>query len=459
MLEERLLDLLHAVRGDARAQGLDAEFHFHRERSSLIRLGNSSVALSTSEELTRFSITVQDGRRSGSYGVTADLVSREQAGQILRRAAEACAASPEMDFTPLLGVVEEDVDDSRGFDPALAELSPEAKADLCAAVIHAVKPRGDYDFSGSWSSGATEVYVASTANDRDCYRRLTDSRLVLVLKDSVRRWELTATAGGKCAGDVRADDIIATFDRLLPIYEGQPGYQAPLGRARVLFGPQAFADLVGLALWGGFVGRMWVEKRAFTSALQPGAPLFSPLVTLTDSPDDPHVFGMPFDAKGRRRRRFDLVTAGVFRAVPGDSATAAKYAMAPTGHEGGSWDVALAPGDAPAGLDAGRALAGDALYIPHLHYTHLPDPSVGQFTGSSRFNALRLSGGEFVAPLFSTRLADTLPNVLSNVVAVSSRAVMENVSSTYGPRSPEAISVPEYLLCDNVRVSDVADSF
>lgn len=459
MLEPRLRDLLRTVRDRARAEGVNAEFFFHRERSSLIRLGNSAIALSTSEELTRFGVSVQEGRRTGSYAVTADLLSGAQLEEILNRARRNCAASPERSYQPIFGVVEENVDDSTGFDPALAALSPQEKADTCARVLGALKPRGHYGFSGSWTSGSTEAYVSSTANDHECYRRLTDSRLVLVLKEQERQWELSVEAGGRDVASVSADEILGRFEALLPLYEANAGYQTPLGRQRVLFGEQAVAELAQLALWGGFYGRSWIENRAFTSGKEFGAPLFSPQITLVDDPTDAHVFGMPFDFKGRRRRRFPLVEGGLFRGVVVDSDTAARYGRQPTGHDVGALDLALAPGDGPASLEAGLALAGDAIYIPHLHYVHMPDPSVGQFTGSSRFNALRVEGGAFTAPLLSTRLTDTIPNVLSHVVAVSSRPVMVNITATYGQRAPEAVSVPEYLLCDNVRVSDVADSF
>ena len=45
MLTARLRELLCAARDEARAQGINAEFCLHRERSGLIRLGNSAVAL------------------------------------------------------------------------------------------------------------------------------------------------------------------------------------------------------------------------------------------------------------------------------------------------------------------------------------------------------------------------------------------------------------------------------
>ena len=74
MLEKRIRDLLFDARANARKQNLEAEFDFHRERSSLIRLGNSSVALSTFEELSRLDVVVQQGRKSGAYSLTSDIL-------------------------------------------------------------------------------------------------------------------------------------------------------------------------------------------------------------------------------------------------------------------------------------------------------------------------------------------------------------------------------------------------
>src|SRR5512139_886703 len=176
MLEKRIRDLLLDARAKARKQNLDAEFNFHRERSSLIRLGNSSVALSTFEELSRLDVDVQQGRKSGSYSLNSDITHPEQLDEALAIAANNCKAALEKDYDPIFGVVEETVDDSTGFDPALETLSPVAKTELCKKVVDVVKPMGKYDFSCSWATASTEMYCISTANDNEAYRRLTDGR-------------------------------------------------------------------------------------------------------------------------------------------------------------------------------------------------------------------------------------------------------------------------------------------
>jgi len=355
--------------------------------------------------------------------------------------------------------VEEDVDDERGYDPAMADYSPESKTALCAEVIETLAPRGNFDFSGSWSSGETEFYFCSTANDREAYRCLTDGKLRLVLQERAKKWELVVEQTGSGATAFSAHSAIDEFSALLPCYLAESGYRAPLGNTRIVFGAQAIGDLCELALWSGFGGRSWEEQRAFTSGKSFGERIFSPQVTLSDDPESALVFGMPFDKKGRHRRSFPLVEEGIFRGLMYDSNSAARYGKSPTGHELENPDIVFAIGSAPAGLAKGLKLAGEALYVPYLHYTNLPDPSRGLFTGSSRFNAQCVTAGQCTAPLFSTRLTDTIPNVLSHVVAVSSCAVAVNLSTTYGPRAPVCFSVPEYIICDNVRVSDVADSF
>ncbi|MFO7638670.1 MAG: metallopeptidase TldD-related protein [bacterium] len=459
MLENRIRELLCRARDEARKAGMNVELNFHREQSSLIRLGNSSVALSTHEALTRLDVSVQDGRKVGSFSLTADIVSADQLREAIDHAVENCRAALPKDYDPIFGTAEEAVDDSTGFDPALESLSAEDKTDLCARAVKELKPRGRYDFSGSWSTGSSEMFFTSTANGRECYRRLTDGRFVMVLKEQDKKWELQVERSQKAAGEFTAEEVIAAFEELLPVYEGHDGFGTKPGRQRVLFGAQAISELVTLALWGGFYGRSWEEKRSWTAQNQPGDKLLSERISITDDPTNPNVFGMPFDLSGIRRRPFAIVEQGVFKGLLYDSGTAARYGRKPTGHDIATGDVVLATGDGPAGLEAARKLAGDALYIPHLHYIHLPDPTKGMFTGSSRFNAMRVKGGEFVAPMFSTRVTDTSPSVFSNVVAVSSRAAVVNGSATYGRRAPEAMSVPEWLLCDNVRVTDVADSF
>jgi predicted Zn-dependent protease len=457
MLESRLRDIITSVRDSARSDGIDAHFMLHREKSGLVRIGNSAVSLSTREDLTRLEISVYKGRRVGSYGLTTDLESKEQALDALKQAVNSAENALEKDYDPIFPVVEEAVDDTKGLDPELENLSPAVKTKFYGKIVKALK--GNYNFSGAWSSGSTELYIVSTANEHEAYRKFTDQAFSVVLKENDKKWELNAERTGKSSKDFTADSVIEQLDGMLPIYEDNSGYRTSLERQRVLFGTQAVGQLVLLSLWSGFIGRSYEEKRSYTAGLNYGDSLFTDSVSIVDDPNHGQVFGLPFDQTGRRRKRFPLVENGVFKGLLYDDATAAKYGRKPTGHEVNVVDMVLETGDGPENFAKAMELAGDAIYIPFIHYVGVPDPVKGTFTGSSRFNAMRIEGGTFVAPLFSSRITDDIPIVFSNVVSLSGKAVSVNMSSTYERREPEAYSVPEWILCDNVRISDVAESF
>jgi predicted Zn-dependent protease len=459
MLETRIRDLLCAARDEARRKGIQAEFLFWRERASLIRLAASAVALSTYEDLSRLDIEVFEGRRKGAYGLTEDITSLDQLRSALDKALAKCRASLELEYQPIFGRIEKTIDDDTGFDPAMDRLAPEAKADVCARVVSAIKPRGNYDFSGSWTSGTTEVYFTTTANDNEAYRRLTDSTLQFVLKEQAKRWETWVQRTARTAAGIDARDFIGEFEQLLPVYEKNQPYRPELGKHRVMFGPDAVATIITMGTYIGFAARGWEEKQSFTADRKPGDRVFASPVTLRDDPFHPDVFRMSFDTKGFARKPYVIVENGIMRGLLYDSLTAAKYGKAQTGHENGPADLVLDPGQGPAGLEAGRKLAGNALYIPQLHYVHIPDYSKGQLTASSRFNAMRIQDGEFTAPLLSSRMLDTVPNLFSNVVAMSSKSVLMDTSSSYDRRFPRARGVPEYVICDNVHINDVAESF
>ena len=73
MLNDRTRDAILQVREEARGKGISAFFTLHREQSHLMRLGNNSVSLNTSEDLTRLDVEVLDGRREGAYTVMGDI--------------------------------------------------------------------------------------------------------------------------------------------------------------------------------------------------------------------------------------------------------------------------------------------------------------------------------------------------------------------------------------------------
>jgi predicted Zn-dependent protease len=318
---------------------------------------------------------------------------------------------------------------------------------------------GQYNYSGAWSSGGTEYYLISTINENEAYHRVSDMQFSIVLKHPREKWELRADQTGWRVGDFSAEKAAGALQRYLATYERQRGVHLEPGRYTVLFGPTAVAELLEMALWTGFNGRLYEEKRAWTAGSTFGDKILSERITVVDDPRNQQTFMHGFDHAGKQRSMFPLVTQGVFRNCMYDIATAAKYGKKPSGHTIQSDSIVLEKGDGPGAIQDAVRDRDMVLSIPALHYMHVPNISEGLVTASSRFSATVVKAGEIAAPLLSSRITDHFKSIFGNVAAVGPTTVSVNVSNTYGRRTPVACSVPAYLLVEDVKITDSADSF
>jgi predicted Zn-dependent protease len=457
MLDDKTRSAINAVRDEAAAQGIVATFALHREKSHLMRLGNSSVSLSTSEELTRLDILATHGRAQASHTALGMIEGPDTVRHALGMAvAKARAAAPK-DYQPIPDTVTAPVEESPQYDQALAELEPAAKAEGYRSVISALA--GAYNFSGAWSSGVAERYVVTTANRNEAWHLGTDQLFTCVLKHPEKRWELRAVETGWRVGDVRIQRAVEQLAELLPVYERQAGFRVEPGAYTVLLGAEALAEVIGLALWSGLGGRGWEEKMGWTAKSQIGDPILGSNVTVFDDPANEQTFMHGFDDSGQRRSLYELIRGGALAGLMYDPQSAAKYGRQPTGHNLESLSIVMEAGHGPEDPLEAVADRSGVLYIPALHYTHIPNRSQGVFTGSSRFSAVLVDGGQVVAPIFSSRITDSFANVLGNVRALARHNVSVNGSSTYGRRAPVASSVPAYAVIEGVRITDSAEAF
>ncbi|MBN1433851.1 hypothetical protein JW921_03770 [Candidatus Fermentibacterales bacterium] len=458
MLDERTAEALRAVRDEASRSGKRASFALHREDSHLMRIGNSSVSLSTSEKLTRLDVRVVEGRREGTHTHVGELSGPEQVRELLGVAVEKTAAAREKSFEPLLEEVEEPVDEQDQFDAGLAGLDPAHKTTVYGRVFETVGR--DYVYSGAWSSGSIELFLISTSNDLEVYHRGTDQQFSVVLKHPGKEWELRSEGTGWRAADVTAEQASAELGGLTGLYESRPGRRIEPGSYTVIFGPSAIADLLQMAAFSGFHGRLYEEKRSWTASSTIGEVILGDNITITDDPEDDLTFRHRFDMGGRRRRCYPVVERGAISGFFYDLSTSAKFGRRPTGHDTRSPSLVMACGDGPGDpLVAVSSRKGPVLHVPALHYTNMPNVSEGTFTGSSRFNATLVEDGRTVCPLFSSRVTDDLPRLFRSVSVIAPEAVSVNLSNTYERRAPVAFSVPSYIVAEEVRITDCAESF
>ncbi len=457
MLERETRELLLDARDRAAGRGVRASIALHTEKSHLMRIGNNSVSLNTSEALIRLDVRVLDGRKEGTHTSMGRVSGRAFVDEALEIAVSKAASAVPKDYEPVLEEVGADIDESPQDDDRLADLDPGRKAEVYAGIMEAL---GDgYNYSGSWSSGRMTQYLISTANRNEAFHSGTDQQFTIVLKHPGKRWELQDEQTGWRAGDVTAEASIRRLGGLLPVYEQNEGVRNEPGEYTLVLGPWAVAELMLYALYTGAMGRMYEEKMGWTSSMSIGDKVFAEAVSVADDPSDDLTYRFGFDMAGMIRKRFPVLEGGRLAGLMYDLATAAKYGRAQTGHTTGSPSMVIATGNGPENpMDAVRDV-GRALVIPALHYMNLPNMSRGIVTGSSRFCAVCASNGVVTAPIFSTRITDSFQNIFARVPAVSPAAVSVNLSNTYGRRAPEAASVPSYMVVEGVKVTDCADSF
>ncbi len=457
MIDERLRGILRRVRNEAETRGITASFGLHHEISHLMRIGNNSVSLNTSEQLTRLDIEVTNGRRKGSHTHLGSIEDDNIVLDALDIAVNKAKVSKPLNYDPIPGLVEETVEESDQYDTALAELDPAFKAGAYGRIFEEVGP--DYNYSGSWSSGVMEKFTITTGTNNEFYHKSTDQQFTIVLKDSVNKWELSDVQTGWKLNQFSADVTIDKFRKLLPVYTENEGFKVESGDYTVIFGAEAVADIVRMALWTGFSGRGWEEKRAWTAGAVIGDKILGENITILDDPENPLTFMFGADAAGVRRREFIVVEDGVFRNLMYDASTAGKYGKRPTGHDIGSPGVCMKCGNGAENPLEAVDGKGRVLFIPALHYVNIPSMTKGIFTGSSRFNALLIEDGKIVSPIFSSRVTDSFENVLGNISVISGVPESVNGSNTYGRRSPRASAVPSYIVVEKVKITDSADSF
>ncbi len=455
MIDEKIRDAIIQVRDRAKSKNINAFFTMHREKSHLLRIGNNAVSLNTSTDLTRLDVEVIDGHRKGSYSVMTDISSPDVVENALQTAVEKASVATPKEYKPLELIVEKEIKGMEQYDPALEELDPMVKTETYRKIID--ETGKDYNYSGSWNSGSTEILLACTANKNIAWRKGTDQQFSCVLKDPVEKWELATFQTGWQAGEVTAKNAAADFKHILPVYR-EPGFKVEPGEYTVVFGSQALADILRMLMWTGLNGKTYEEKMGWTSGKSIGDQILSEKVTIVDDPSNMNTFGFSFDMKGLARGFFPFVEEGKMTNLFYDIDTAGKYNRKPTPHND-SASLVMKHGDGPESpLEAVRNM-GRVLFIPALHYVHIPNPSKGLFTGSSRFSAVLLENGEMRAPIFSSRVTDTFQNVFGNVELISSNDVSVNSSSSYDRRMPEATSVPSYMVSRGVKITDSADSF
>jgi PmbA protein len=434
----RALDLageaLDACRGE------DAQVVVHRERSGLARFAGSEVHQPTLIENTVVRLRVaRDGRVGGA---STNRVSKEAFDALLRRATEAADSSPAdphfQGFAPPAEVAEVE-----GYDARTAELAAEEQAAHAAAAIEAT---GSFDAYGFFTSGLTELAVASSTGQAAEQSTTDVVAVVLASGNDASGWaEQTAWAVDDVDTAAVAHEAAEKAGATRGAVELEPAaYPAVLE-------PYAFAELLasfGVRAFGGL--GLLEGSSYFCDRL--GERVFDPKVSIVDDSLDPRGLPKAFDFEGVPKQRVQLIEEGVARGVVWDRRTAARAGgeTASTGHGLPSefarfGPMPLAPFVAPGDADSVEELAeriDDGIYITRLHYLNTVNPREGIVTGMTRDGTFRIRDGKRAEPLVNLRFTVSVPEFLADVPGLTTERKLVNLTAFYGDRYVFAALVP-----------------
>jgi PmbA protein len=422
------------------AEGDEVEALVHSETSGVARFASSEVHQPTLIENASVRLRiVRDGKVGSSYTNRLDDDSLRELAR--RAAAVADSARPDPTFPGLAPPA--DAPSVDGYDDETAALPPDEQARLAAAAIQAA---GEFGLYGYFTSGVTELAVASTTGTRQ-HQAMTDAVcLALAAVDGKSGWAVrTASAVSGVDAAAAGEEAAEKATRTGGAKELDPGPYA------AVLEPYAVADLLSWFAYDSFSGLGYIEDRSFLSG-RLGERAVDEKVSIAEDPLDPRGLPKAFDYEGVPKQRVGLIENGVLRGVVWDRETAAKTngEFETTGSAPpDSWkflgpnpfSLSMAGGDATSTEELAERI-GDGIYITRLHYLSIVQPREGILTGMTRDGTFRIRDGKIAEPLVNLRFTVAVPEVLADVPGLTREPMLVNLNELYDDRYPFAALVP-----------------
>ena len=432
-----------AVRALAHAAAAadEAEVSVHSERSGLARFAGSVQHQPTLVEDTIVTVRTVRDRRVG-VAVT-NRTGDDGLRQVAARAADAAEgmrADPDFPGLPKRPTTPPSTD---GYDDETAALGPAEQARLAAAAIAAT---GDTPAYGFFTSGTTELAVASTTG-LETSQSVTDATVLVLAAAEGLSGYATQTSSAVSGVDPEASGTEAATKAARTTGAGalEPGVY------RAVLEPYALGEMLQYFAWDSFGALGFLEERSYLAG-RIGERIFDETVSIADDAIDANGLPKAFDFEGVAKQRVPLVEDGVARGVVWDRRTAKRAGgdARTTGHAPPAalqaygplaFAISMAGGDAESVDDLVSAV-GDGIYVTRVHYLGIVDPRGGVLTGTTRDGTFRIRDGRIAEPLVNLRFTVAVPNMLTDVPALTRRVTLVNQSDFYGERYPYGALVP-----------------
>jgi PmbA protein len=432
----RALDL--AERAVGATEGDEADASVHVERSGFARFAASAVHQPTL--LRDESVTVRVVRDGRVGCATTNRTDDEGLAEVAKRAGAAADRSPVDPGFPGLQPPSP-APDVEGFDEETTAQTPEDQAEQAAAAIAAAPDLGLY---GYYTSGATEVAVASTTGHAVSQAMTDVSVLTLAAGEDVSGY---AEATSWRASDI--DPATVAREAAEKAARTKGARRIEPATFRTVLEPYAVSELLFYFGFTSLNALALLEGRSYLSG-RIGEKLFSDGFTLWDDGLDRRGYSKAFDLEGVPKQRVLMVEEGVARDIVWDRRTAKQAGRESTGHGLSApaqafgpvpFNLSLAGGDA-ASMDELAERVGDGIYVTLLHYLGVVDPREGIITGMTRDGTFRIEGGKVTTPLVNLRFTTSFPALAAGLLGLTEDVTLVNRSDFYDERYPFGTLVP-----------------
>lgn len=300
------------------------------------------------------------------------------------------------------------------FDPATAELSPEARAKAVREIIQ-IASADKLEAAGVIASRAGLVAIGNSKGLFASHKETYTLGSITMNRDGSTGWtkaeEIKFTdLDYKAMARRAADKALANCD---PI-------EVPPGKYRVILEPSAVLDLLMYLSWD-FAATSHLDKLScFVGRV--GEKVFGENISIVDDCTHPLQSGAPFDGEGLVRQKVNLVENGVLKNLVCGRRSAKKMGLKETGH---GLSEPNAEGEIPVNLvfSGGDSsledmIAGEerAILLTRVWYIREVDPTSKIVTGMTRDGSFLIEDGKIVAALKNLRFNQSLIDLLNNVV-------------------------------------------
>jgi PmbA protein len=400
----------------ARALGMpDAEAILTAESSALTRFANNAIHQNVAERSGQLSVRVQiEGRTARATTNRLDDASIRQV--VEESVALTKLQDPDLALLPMSRTGLPACPPTR-WNQSTAQVTPADRAQAVAEAIALVEAAGQ-TAAGIYSTSESVSAILNSSGVFGYYPETMANFSITAMATDSSGW-----AKGSACSHEDLDPAAMARTAAAKARTSRDPVELPPGPYTVILEPAAVLDLVG-QMFGDFSATAITDGRSFLRD-RIGAKLFGDNITVYDDAYHPLQSGAPFDGEGVPRRKLALVDRGVVRDVAFCRQAAHAAGVQPTGHgfplpnEYGEapMNIVIAGGATP--IEDMIASTARGILVTRLWYIREVDPYEKIMTGMTRDGTFLIEDGRIARGVRNFRFNQALPEMLSNVEALS----------------------------------------